>query len=496
MRLRALIVEDDPADAQLLLRALSREGFVVEHRRVETRGDMMEALAAERWEIILCDWKLPMFGAMEAIEVATTQGRGIPILIVSGSIGEEAAVEALRAGATDFINKDKLSRLGPAIRRELREVAARHERERAEHQLRAIFENALDAMLLTDDEGRFMDANPAACELLGVERERLLALRVPDLVPQSPGRFAGARTGFVTSGRESGVVELRRFDDALRTVEYNAIAGVLPGLHLSVLRDVTERQQLRARVALADRLAAIGTIAAGVVHEINNPLTFVAANASHVLDVLESGRPLDTTLGIEALRDAMTGVDRIRTIVQDVRTFARGDGDRLTNVDVNRVLASALRIAGAHLRGRAIADLQPGVVRPVRATESRLGQVFLNLIVNAAQAMPDRDPTMNTIKLRSSTRADEVVVEIIDSGVGIAPEHLALLFTPFFTTKPLESGTGLGLTICRDIVSSLGGRIEIQSELDVGTTFAVVLPAADEHRIDEKDAAPPARASG
>ncbi|HWB76467.1 MAG TPA: ATP-binding protein, partial [Nannocystaceae bacterium] len=220
-------------------------------------------------------------------------------------------------------------------------------------------------------------------------------------------------------------------------------------------------------------------IAAGVVHEINNPLTFVAANASHVLDILERNIVLDPGLGRECLRDVMEGVDRIRTIVQDVRTFARGDGDRLTDVDVNRVLASSLRIAGANLRRRAVGVLEPGIVRPVRATESRLGQVFLNLIVNAAQAMPDRDPALNTITLRSTTRGDEVVVEIIDAGVGIAPEHLPLLFTPFFTTKPLETGTGLGLTICRDIVRSLGGRIEVESVVDRGTTFSVVLPAAD-----------------
>ena len=479
MRLRALIVEDEDADELLLLRALVREGFEVAHRRVETRGQMIAALTAEKFDIIFCDWRLPEFGAMAAIQVATKYGPGIPILIVSGSIGEEAAVEALRAGATDFVNKDKLSRLGPAIRRELRDVATRRSRERLERQLLAIFENSLDAMLLADDEGRFVEANPAACELLGVERERLLAMRISEVVPSAPGPFAGARTGFVAHGRESGVVELRRGDERLVTVEYNAIGEVLPGVHLSVLRDVTERQQLRARLALADRLAAIGTIAAGVVHEINNPLTFVAANASHVLEILERNLVLDPALGRECLRDVMEGVERIRTIVQDVRTFARGDGDRLTDVDVNRVLASSLRIAGAHMRRRAVAVLEPGIVRPVRATESRLGQVFLNLIVNAAQAMPDRDPALNTITLRSSTRGDEVVVQVIDAGTGISPEHLPLLFTPFFTTKPMETGTGLGLVLCRDIVHSLGGRIEVESVVDQGTTFSVVLPAAD-----------------
>lgn len=479
MRLHALIVEDEDADELLLLRALSREGFDVRHRRVENRNEMIAALTRDRFDVIFCDWRLPEFGAMAAIEVANRFGAGIPILIVSGSIGEEAAVEALRAGATDFVNKDKLSRLGPAIRRELRDVATRRAREQLERQMLAIFENSLDAMLLVDGEGRFVEANPAACELLGFEREQLLTKRVGDIVPSAPGPFAGARTGFVAQGRESGVVELRRADDQLRTVEYNAIGEVLPGVHLSVLRDVTERQQLRARLALADRLAAIGTIAAGVVHEINNPLTFVAANASHVLDILERDVMLDPVLGREALRDVMEGVERIRTIVQDVRTFARADGERLTNVDVNRVLASSLRIAGAHMRRRAVAVLEPGIVRPVRATESRLGQVFLNLIVNAAQAMPDRDAALNTITLRSSTRGDEVVVQVIDAGTGIAPEHLPLLFTPFFTTKSIETGTGLGLVLCRDIVTSFGGRIEVESAIDRGTTFSVVLPAAD-----------------
>ncbi|HWB76982.1 MAG TPA: response regulator, partial [Nannocystaceae bacterium] len=255
MRLHALIVEDEDADELLLLRALAKEGFEVRHRRVENRGEMIAALAAERFDVIFCDWRLPEFGAMAAIEIATKHGPGIPILIVSGSIGEEAAVEALRAGATDFVNKDKLSRLGPAIRRELRDAATRRSRERLERQMVAIFENSMDAMLLADDDGRFVEANPAACELLGVERERLVTMHIGDIVPSAPGPFAGARTGFVQRGRESGVVELRRADERLLTVEYNAIGEVLPGVHLSVLRDVTERQQLRARLALADRLA-------------------------------------------------------------------------------------------------------------------------------------------------------------------------------------------------------------------------------------------------
>jgi PAS domain S-box-containing protein len=385
-------------------------------------------------------------------------------------------VAALRIGANDFINKEKLSRLGPAIQRELREVAERRARERSESQLRAIFENSLDAMLLTNDDGQFVDANPAACELLGRKHHELIGMNVRDLLPDPRNAFAGSRTGFVTDGRESGVLEVSTADRQRRTVEYNAIGSVLPGVHLSVMRDVTERQEMRARLALSDRLASIGTIAAGVTHEINNPLTFVSANVSHALAVLES-TPADGLKDVlDALREAIVGVERIRTIVRDVRTFARADQDDLVAVDVNRVLRSALRVAGVHLRERAIAVRQFGDVPAVRATESRLGQVFLNLIANAVQAMPRRDLSHNTITLRTSRHGDEVCIEVSDTGTGIDAEHLQRLFTPFFTTKGVEAGSGLGLSICHDIVTALGGRIAVESELGRGSTFRVLLP--------------------
>lgn len=477
MRLRVLIVEDEESDELLLLRALAREGLEVEHLRVDSREAMAHALLCTAWDVILADWNIPGFGAIEAIETRNRHAPGTPLLIVSGSIGEEAAVGALRLGANDFINKDKLSRLGPAIHRELREVAERRGRERSDLQLRAIFENSSDAMLLSDDDGQLVDGNPAACELLGVKLHELVTMNVNDLLPDPRNAFAGSRTGFVKQGRESGMLEVRVSDGQRRTVEYNAIGSMLPGVHLSVMRDVTERQQLRAQLALSDRLASIGTIAAGVVHEINNPLTFVSANVSHVVAVLESTREIDPDVALDALREAIVGVERISTIVRDVRTFARADRDQLVLVDVNRVLRSALRVAGVQLRERATAVLELAAVPQVRATESRLGQVFLNLIVNAGQAMASPDAAGNTITLRTSTHGDEVCIEVSDTGVGIDAEHLPRLFTPFFTTKGVDAGTGLGLSICHDIVTSFGGRIDVATALGRGSTFKVLLPA-------------------
>lgn len=148
------------------------------------------------------------------------------------------------------------------------------------------------------------------------------------------------------------------------------------------------------------------------------------------------------------------------------------------------MLRSALRVAGVQLRERATAVLDLGAIPFVWATECRLGQVFLNLIVNAGQSMAAGAAAENTITLRTSTQGDEVSMEVIDTGPGIDAEHLPRLFTPFFTTKGVEAGTGLGLSICHDIITSLGGRIEVETELGRGSTFKVLLPAVSSEGAD------------
>ncbi|MCA9708534.1 MAG: response regulator [Myxococcales bacterium] len=242
-------------------------------------------------------------------------------------------------------------------------------------------------------------------------------------------------------------------------------------------RRAAEAERLKERLHAAERLAALGTLAGGVGHEINNPLTWVTNNIKFVRD--ELGPDADTSIR-EALDDALDGTSRIASIVRDLKLFSQTRAQRKA-VDVPALLRTVLKMAGTEIqhRARLRTDLRP--VATVVADEAHLGQVFLNLVVNATHAMDAGRAETN--ELRVCTRpgsSGSVIIEISDTGMGMSPEVRERIFEPFFTTKDPGKGTGLGLAISHRIVTELGGHIEIDSELGRGTTMRVLLPAADE----------------
>ncbi len=256
--------------------------------------------------------------------------------------------------------------------------------------------------------------------------------------------------------------------------------------------DVTERKKMLSRLQFAERMASVGTLAAGVAHEINNPLAYLTGNIGYVLEALRdaadrlaSGRGDAAALGRvleeshHALSEAQEGAQRVRRIVRDLKDFSRLDDERKAPVDLRRVVERALNLAESEIRQRARLAVRLAKVPAVVGDESRLSQVFLNLLVNAAQAIPEGHAEKNRIEVevRPGSRAS-VIVEVRDTGCGVAPEHLQRIFDPFFTTKPVGIGTGLGLAICHGIVSALGGEIEVESKPGAGSTFRVTLPSA------------------
>jgi nitrogen-specific signal transduction histidine kinase len=250
-----------------------------------------------------------------------------------------------------------------------------------------------------------------------------------------------------------------------------------------VIRDATEQNRLRARLAQADRMASVGMLAAGVAHEINNPLTYVLSN----LEGLAADLPglellLPTTARPPELlartREALDGARRISKIVRDLKVFSRTGSDRLEPVSLNKVIEGAINMTLGEVKYRAHLVTELGTLPPVRANEGRLAQVFLNLLVNAAQAIPEGDAEHNLITIRTWTEAGTVLAEVSDTGVGIPLENQARIFEPFFTTKSSSMGTGLGLAISRGIVEEAGGHISVESRPGQGTRFQVRLPAA------------------
>jgi ligand-binding sensor domain-containing protein/signal transduction histidine kinase/CheY-like chemotaxis protein len=246
----------------------------------------------------------------------------------------------------------------------------------------------------------------------------------------------------------------------------------------------------QAQLVQAGKMAAVGTLAAGVGHEINNPLSYIVSNVEHACEEASALERLGE--GSEAsrarlremqqvLREALMGADRVRRIVRDLKTFSRQEEDSQVPVDLRGVLESAAKMAAGELRPRAqlIRDYAADVPL-VQGSEPRLAQVFLNLIINAAQAMPEGRPEQNEVRLVLRRGGEgQVVAEVRDTGSGIAPELLGRIFDPFFTTKPVGVGTGLGLALCQAFITSMEGKIEVESELGRGTVFRVTLPAAN-----------------
>ena len=282
---------------------------------------------------------------------------------------------------------------------------------------------------------------------------------------------------FVRNARKPDGAWLRASARPLRD-DGGAVAGAV-----AVARDVTKERLASEQLMVSDRMASIGLMAAGVGHEINNPLSAVVANLEMASAEVETliARVGREQLGElpEEIREALDAAERVRRIALDLRLFSGGQADANTPVDVEQVLESSLRMASSQVRQRARVVKEYGRVPLVSAAEGRLGQVFLNLIVNAAQAIPEGDVERQELRLSTAVDANgRVVVSVRDTGSGIPPNVMAQLFTPFVTTKPAGVGTGLGLSICQRLVSAMGGSIWAESEVGRGTVFHVALRPA------------------
>jgi signal transduction histidine kinase/CheY-like chemotaxis protein len=365
--------------------------------------------------------------------------------------------------------------------RELRESQQALEESRSRYA--ELYDFAPMAYLSLDSRGCIQEINLTGAALLRRDRSQLIGqplspLVVPaDVVPflQHVRRcFAGESLVTELGLRPGGA----RIKVRLHSVPHD---GNSPHARLcrTALVDVTELRQMELRLSVAERLASVGTLAAGVAHEINNPLAFLTNNlelATRALKPLEREAPVEKVF--HALEDARTGALRIQDIVKDLLAFARPEERSTDRVDVQQVLEGAVKMAMGELRHRArlVRDYQD--VPPVAATESRLGQVFLNLLVNAAHAIPEGATERNEIRLCTRHQGGSVVVEVHDTGRGIPADELGRIFDPFFTTKPVGQGMGLGLAISHSLVGALGGSLTVESEPGRGTVFSVQLPVA------------------
>jgi PAS domain S-box-containing protein len=356
----------------------------------------------------------------------------------------------------------------------------------SEGRFRTVVESAPDGVLIL--RGKTCTyCNPAAATMLGYTYPRdVIGRDVTSLIHPADVERVQVRIEELLRSQVGvfGPTEYRsrRVDGRDISVEISSIPIEYQGgpAVLAFARDITDRKAIHEQMVQADRLAAVGTLAAGIAHEINNPLAYLLLGMQYLEREIpklarDPGR-MDELL--QRLREIKGGAERVGNIVRDLKTFARADEIARGPVDIRQAVEAAIKIADNEIRHRATLVRDYADAPPVDGNAARLEQVFLNLLVNAAHAVSDRDPQNSEIRVTIRTDGSgRVVTEVRDNGAGIAKELLHRVFDPFFTTKPVGVGTGLGLPICRSIVEAFGGRIELESDAGLGTAARVSLPS-------------------
>src|ERR1017187_9612217 len=505
-RIRILPVEDVPADAELAKRELIKAGITFDIRRVETRGAFLAGIADFAPDLILSDYRLPEFDGMQALRLAGEHAPNVPVIITTGSVNEETAVDCMKAGAVDYVLKEQLGRLGTAVRSALERQRLRVERRRAEKDIsrlnaeleealawqRQIFEGSRDAAFVSDEQARFVAVNRAAAELTGYSRDELLGMGIPDLHDEPDLAAYRAFHQRILRGEQilSGAL-IRRKDGSKVTVEFNNRLITIGGRRFmhTAGRDMTERLQLEAQLVQAQKMEAVGRLAGGVAHDFNNLLTVIQGYA----ELLGASLAKDPERS-ESLGEIVRAAERAAALTRQLLAFSRRQVLETRILDLGAVVADTEKM----LRRLIGEDVEVVVVRPatlghVKADPGQIEQVLLNLAVNSRDAMPGggrltlelADVNLDapfTTSHDSIPSGRYVVVSVRDTGNGMDAETLSPLFEPFFTTKEKGKGTGLGLATVFGIVKQSGGYVDVASAPGAGTTFRVYLPRTDAPR--------------
>jgi PAS domain S-box-containing protein len=480
--LRIVFVEDVPADAELAAAELRRAGLAFESRRVETRAQLVAALDEYRPTLVLSDYALPGFTGMEALALTLERAPQTPFILLTGSTNEETAVACMKAGAWDYVLKDRMSRLPLAVRAALDRAAAR-ERERqaqealreSEERYRLVVANSLDAQLLTSPDGTIHSANAAACAMFGRSEAEICRLGRAGVLDTTDPRLAAALAERAEKGRFRGELTGLRADGTKFPIEVSSsvFRGSGGALYTSIaIRDLTQREALEAQLRQAQKMEAIGRLAGGVAHDFNNILQAMLSHAQ-LLGAVASDPARVAVVAVELEQQIRRGAALTRQLL----LFSRQETTKPEPLDLNEAVHASSQLLRrlVHENISFRLELAEGPLA-VRADRGQLDQVLMNLVVNAADAMADG----GVLRVGTGRSADgSPWVAVSDTGCGIPEAVRGRVFEPFFTTKPAGKGTGLGLAVVYGIVNRHGGAIELESGVGQGTTVRITFPASD-----------------
>lgn len=511
--LRVIIVEDSEDDAFLVERALKKGGFVPSSVRVDTCQALAEVLSRQEWDIVLSDFSMPQCSGLEVLQYLRQAQPHLPVVMVSGVIGEETAATLMRLGAYDYVLKDRLERLCPAVERALHDAAERRERQKSEKKFRAIFERSAFGILILDLERVIVEANAAIARMLGYEMVEIIGQSLSAFaLPAEEQASQEQLRGLLRGGGDYAQTERqwRRKDGSCLWV----------GKSLSLIRDSQgradfvvclvedisarkqeeeEKLEFERRLQQSQKLESLGVMAGGIAHDFNNLLMAILGNLDLALDV--AGIPERVRQRIDC---AVQASQRAAGLTRQMLDYVGKGVSRVQELDLARLVQDNLALFEAAIpKHISLAfDCQSGVP-PVMADPNQIQQVVMNLITNAAEAIDGRNPGEIAIAVGHGDFADEalstsrlaelpvaghfVTMTVRDTGCGMDEETKARLFDPFFTTKFM--GRGLGMSAVLGIVRSHGGAIMVSSAPGAGTTFQVLLPAAQGQAVAGRDPA-------
>jgi two-component system, cell cycle sensor histidine kinase and response regulator CckA len=504
--LRILYVEDDPHDRQLIRHWLQEQGFAAEFTDVDNEADFLKSLGEKPFDIILSDKSLPRFDGLTALRLVRERFHHVPFVFVTGSMGDERAIETIKDGATDYVLKDRLHRLIPVIQRAVREAEQAEKAREAEQKIRqqaALLDKAQDAILVKDVEDHILYWNKSAERIYGWPAAEIVGRRATELLPKGFAKYDEAKQSVLEKGNWTGELFVVSREGRELTVESRwTLVRNEEGSPKSILvidTDITEKKLFEARFLRAQRMDSIGALASGIAHDLNNALAPVLIGT----DLLRSCK--DEESREKFLEIISLGTQRATALVKQILNFARGSGGQSGPVNLSHVIREI---------GKMIQETFPKIisfsVKPsdqklwtVQGDATEFQQVLLNLCVNARDAMPAGGQltlSAQNITLNQETASANrmpgpyVLISVRDAGTGIPPEVLPHIFEPFFTTKIGDKGTGLGLSTVAGIVKHQGGFIEVETEPGKGTEFKIYLPAtaaADTPETKAQEVVPP-----
>jgi PAS domain S-box-containing protein len=488
--LRVLNLEDNPDDSVLLQRFLRKQGLTLTFLAVTNEACFRAALADGEWDVILADYTVPGFEAPSALEVLRQSGRDIPFIVLSGAVGEDVLVNIMRAGAADFILKDRMARLVPAIERELQEASNRRERTReqtarlqSEARLRAILDNSPAAIYMKNSNGRYMLANRVCTEIFGSPDSEIVGKTDFDVYPEALAQQFSESDKRVI--REGQPIQFEERPGICKNKVYLSVKFPVYDIDSSVLgvggiaTDITGLKQAEEALRRSEKLAAAGRLAATIAHEINNPLEAVT-NLLYLLahhETLPSGAQ-------QLLQLADRELSRVSHIARQTLGFYK-ESARATTFAVSEAAQQIIDLMQWNFQKKGIqlvTELHTDAV--LFGLRGEIVQLFSNLLANAVDACRAGGTIHVRVRRVGPTEngrrsSQQVLITVADNGTGIPTSSIAEIYEPFYTTKR-DVGTGLGLWVTKNIVENHRGNIRLRSRFGFGTVFRITLSAAQQ----------------